>query len=487
MSSLIHIFDDNKFYTRLILLILIELGNFYLLESPLNIMITAIEVVVVMSLMIRKDYPSALIFHVIFCLTGCDATSASSDAQLFSYPEIKLIGPLTLSYILLGMLWLANRKKTIQAPKDSLLWGVRKLMSFFLIYGTGLGVLGLLIFNYRLNDFITAFIYIFVGYLYVDIFSRNYDDNYLHKCKNAAMSLLLTAPIVSFISYFLLNIRVSYSVFDALVFNEEFIMGAILILILFTDVKYKVAYMVSLTLYIVCLVIAGRGGFFLSLLICFLVLIYFTYFVPNSILKYTKYLRIIFPIFIIVGGSAIVSFFLSIEGGQSLAGNKVMELISLLEALFTIGSTGFTLTDISDSPYIRVAEVLNILDNGIRDPLGLIFGHGFGGVYTDSTGLFRNVDVSIGGFPLEIINSGRYGTAHSFLPNTLLFNGLIGTYMLLKKGFMYLKNIKYSPLCFAGYFLFLYSFYFNTSLFLAAAFALYAAEYDIKKYSNVNN
>lgn len=46
MSSLIHIFDDNKFYTRLILLILIELGNFYLLESPLNIMITAIEVVV---------------------------------------------------------------------------------------------------------------------------------------------------------------------------------------------------------------------------------------------------------------------------------------------------------------------------------------------------------------------------------------------------------------------------------------------------------
>lgn len=164
-----------------------------------------------------------------------------------------------------------------------------------------------------------------------------------------------------------------------------------------------------------------------------------------------------------------------------------MELISLLEALFTIGSTGFTLTDISDSPYIRVAEVLNILDNGIRDPLGLIFGHGFGGVYTDSTGLFRNVDVSIGGFPLEIINSGRYGTAHSFLPNTLLFNGLIGTYMLLKKGFMYLKNIKYSPLCFAGYFLFLYSFYFNTSLFLAATFALYAAEYDIKKYSNVNN
>ena len=72
-----------------------------------------------------------------------------------------------------------------------------------------------------------------------------------------------------------------------------------------------------------------------------------------------------------------------------------MEQSPSLEALFTICTTGFTLTDISDSPYIRVAEVLNILDNGIRDPLGLIFGHGFGGVYTDSTGLFRNVDVSI--------------------------------------------------------------------------------------------
>lgn len=70
MSSLIHIFDDNKFYTRLILLILIELGNFYLLESPLNIMITAIEVVVVMSLMIRKDYPSALIFSCDFLFDG---------------------------------------------------------------------------------------------------------------------------------------------------------------------------------------------------------------------------------------------------------------------------------------------------------------------------------------------------------------------------------------------------------------------------------
>lgn len=483
MNNLISLFDDNRFYTRLLIFFLIELGNFYLLSSSLNILITILEVFVVILLIIRNDNSSALIFHIVFCLTGCDATSASSDLQLLSYPEIKLFGPLTLSYIILGIIWVVNIKKAIKAPKNSLIYKFRKFLLVFLIYGTCVGLFGLLFLNYRIGDFTNAFIYSFVGFLYLDVFVRNYDDEFLLKCKNAAISLLLSAPFVTFVSYSILNIRTTYSVFDALVFNEEFIMGAMIFLFLFTDVKHKLVYVSSALIYIACVVMAGRGGFFLSILVCCLVIIYYTYFVPNSSLKYVKYLRIIFPVFVLVGGSAIIGYVMSIEWGGSLAGNKIKELISLVEAIHTFGTSGFSLTSISDSPYIRIAEVLNLLDNGRENPIGLVFGHGFGGVYTDSTGLFQNVDVTLGGFPPEIAASGRYGTAHSFLPNTLLFNGLVGVCMLLKKGFQYLSNIKYTPLCFAGYFLFLYSFYFNTSLFLACAFALYAAEFDIKNKS----
>ena len=43
--------------------------------------------------------------------------------------------------------------------------------------------------------------------------------------------------------------------------------------------------------------------------------------------------------------------------------------------------------------------------------------------------------------------------------------------------FSYFKRIKYTPFVYAAYILFLYSFYFNPSLLLAALFALFVSEY----------
>ena len=178
-------------------------------------------------------------------------------------------------------------------------------------------------------------------------------------------------------------------------------------------------------------------------------------------------------------GVVLITYIGTMDFSLNLGTRKLNELISMFEALGSLSAAGVDISGISESPYIRIAEFLNIIDNGLSNPLGLIFGCGYGGYYTDSTHLFQNVDVSLGGFPMDVVNSGKYGTAHSFLPMTLLYNGIVGLFFICKLGIDYLKKIKYSPLVFAAFTLFLYSFYFNTSLFMAASFSLFAAEFKL--------
>ena len=115
----------------------------------------------------------------------------------------------------------------------------------------------------------------------------------------------------------------------------------------------------------------------------------------------------------------------------------------------------------------------------------MLFGYGFGGYYTDSTHLFQNATL-VGAFPDAYVNSGRYGSAHSFLPTILLHNGVIGFIMLSILYIKYLKYVKYTPLTFAAFNLFWHSFYFNTSIIMAAVFVLFSAEL-IFKYPNIHS
>lgn len=484
-------FSNSRTIVLLVLFTLLETINIVFMESSLNLILTVPQIIIVLYYLYAKnDLYTAFLLHIIFILTGLDATSGSSEMQLMSYAKVKLFGPLTMSYIILGLIWLRTISLPIICKNNSLLLLFRKTLLFLLLSGVIIGIPGLFLFNHRLSDFILPFIYTFVGFLYADVFVRLCGPGFLNKCSNYAYTLLLSAPYATFITFFLLGIRAEYSVLDALIFNELFIMAPILIVFLLFNVRSRLLLLLSLAVYGMCVAAAGRGGMFLNILVASLFAVYYIYFDKGIRHKKSiRVLRIVIPILVIYG--IIHVGVIEIEGGQSLAGNKINELVSLIEAAFMLRSTSFQLTDVAASPYIRIAEVLNVLDNGFKEPLCLIFGHGFGGVYTDSTRLFENVDVSAGGFPMEVVNSGKFGTAHSFLPTTLLYNGLIGLFLIFYLGIKYIRKCKFTPFVYAAYILCFYSFYFNTSLLIASSFALFCAEYwisgyDINKYYENN-
>lgn len=457
------------------LLVMLGLINVVFMESYANLILTLPEALLVLYLLlIRKDIEDSLILHVVFCLTGFDATSGSTELQLMSYPEVKLFGPITLSYVILGLIWvIAVQKPIVKEYKKTMIFRFRRVMIILMLYGILAGILGLYFLGYRFGDFIIPLVYTSTGFVLLDIFVRINSTTFLEKCYYCSLYLLISAPIVAFTCFFILNIRADYSGLDALLYNEAFMLFPALLLVYFYKEPHKPLITCSIVLYFICVMTAGRGGFFFNIAASFFIAVFLVYFAKETRdTNAAKVGRITIPVMVI----ALVTYIGTMDFSLNLGTRKLNELISMFEALGTVTAAGVDITGISDSPYIRIAEFLNILDNGISHPFGLLFGRGYGGYYTDSTHLFENVDVSLGGFPMEVVNSGKYGTAHSFLPVILLYNGLLGLFLICKLGISYLKKIKYSPLVFAAFTLFFYSFYFNPSLFMAASFSLYAAE-----------
>ena len=459
-------------------MLFMSIYNMYFMESTANIVLTIVQVLVVLYFLLSNKLDNAVLWHIVFSLTGFDATAGTTELQLYSYPEIKLVGPITFSYVILGLIWLRSYKiKILDQTRNTLIFKLRNILRFFLIYGTFIGLVGLMIFSYRFSDFILPFIYSFTGFLYLDIFIRLYNHKTLAKFYDYALCLIISSPIATFVSYFGLNIRATYSAFDTLIFTESYILASVLLLILVYEHKHKLLTLISLVAFFLTLFEGGRGGHFVILFFAIFVLLYLIYFEKNiQKNRISSVLRIVIPIFVVIG----FSYFGIMLSRNNIATIKLMEALSLFSVFYTSGDLYSRLSLIPASPYIRIVQVFNILYDGLSNPFGLIFGNGFGGYYTDSTGLFKYTDVTMGGFSFEVASSGRYGYAHSAIPSVLLFNGIIGLLALIKLGIAYIKQIKNTSLAFVVIPFVLLSFYFNTSLYLAYVFTLFAAEYRFK-------
>lgn len=477
---------DNKEYSSWVVIFIVavlfvlELANIILMGSMMNLIVAIPEVMIVLYVLyFKNDVQLAFLLHLSFCLTGFDVTSALSEDIFYSYTKVKLVGPLTVSYIILGLIYLkASQKGIAKNVKQTLSYDYYSLSKVLFLYATIVGLIGLVIFDYRLSDFLPRYLYLLIGIIMLSIFLRLYSPSFLKKCYLCVFCLIIASPIASFVSYYLLNISSHYSTFDAFIYNEVFWLAPVLLLALFYyKGQFKVLSFLSLLLYGMCIMAAGRGGQIITIGIAVVIASYLVYFSKEH-KKGTiaKIFKIALPISII----GAITYFSSLDVTENLATIKFNEMMSLLKAFSLFGGSGMDLSSISDSPYTRIAEVCNIVDNGLHNPLGLIFGKGYGGTFTDSTGMFEGIDLSDGGYPIEVIESGRFGTPHSAVPNILLYHGVIGLVLIIRLTVKYVKKITYTPVVFAAVILFLLSFYFNTNQVIALSFALCAAEYKIQ-------
>lgn len=462
----------------IIVFIMLELMNIIWMDSALNLLITLPQFFIVLYYIIKGNLSLAFLLHVIFTLTGFNETSASYDGVMYSYAKFKVAGPVALSYINLIFLYYRSKSNlNLDEVETSLFWEFRKVMRLLLVIATSLGVVGMVLWGYRVDDYVTPFAYLCIGYLYVTMFVNLYNKSLLKDCYEYAFFLLVSAPFATFISFFILGIKASYSELDALIFNEEFMMAPTLFLCLLDHTKYKSLIICSLILYLFCVAAAGRGGFFLNISVAIICLLYMVFVLKRGG-RFSMFLKFLFPLILVY----IFPYIYSLKDANSLAGVKFNDYLSLVETLFSFDINKIDSDYIQASPYTRIAEIVNIIWCGLHNPFALFFGRGFGGQYTDISGMFNSINLDDGGgaFSIVAVRSGRYGYAHSSIPMILLWNGIWGIYLLFKLGFAFFKRIKFSAMYYPAFILFFYGFYFNPSLFLAVAFCLYGAEYKYK-------
>lgn len=469
-------FDRTSLYV--LLFICLQLVNILFLSSQFLFVFSIVEMFVVFSFLLKHKIEMAVLLHVVFSVVTCDQNTLDEETEMLAYSSIKLVGPLTMSYIILGLIWLSVYKRPIKIPDYSLFVKLRSLFLYLLFCGCLLGGLGLFLFGYSFRDFITPLRYMLVAVLFSDVLCRLYSEEFLKKIYIISICLVISVPISGALGYFVFGASYGYSIFESFIASPIITMAPMLLLIYIKKLSnvLNIWILLSLFCFLLLTVSSGRGSQFVTLFLSIVILIYQVYFTNiyrNS--SKARILRFLLP-FIILGGTSYILIMLD-NVGQSLASNKLQQFISLFSIFGN--NSGAMFDEVGFSPYVRVAEVLNVIDNGIHNPFCLFFGKGYGGYYTDSLGLFNGLDLSNGAFGDEAIKLGRFGTAHSMYPNTLLFHGVLGFYFVVKLGIKYLRNINQSFLVFSAFVLLLYSLYFNVTLLTASIFFLFAAETSI--------
>lgn len=451
----------------------IMLFNSLTLTSSLNLLLSLPQLVIVLFYIATGRLKEATMLHIFFLITSFSATSGLDlSTSISNYSRLKIFGNIGLHHVLaiiIALLSLKNSQRLHLSYFD-------RCFSIFLVLGISailIGLFGLLFSDYNFSYFISRIIYISTLVLYMYILKRNSDIEFLRTAFKMSIALLVVAPIVSYISYYL-GVSVKYSVYNIPISSDIVYFVPILFLGFFYF-KKNVLVFISLTIYLFLLSQGGRGGMFLILIFVFCFLFYQAFFSIDIRARYFQKVKILRTIILFILAALIFGVFsINYEG---LAVHKISHVMSLFNFL---GS--FDINQVGSSPYVRMAEVLNVVND--TNFFTLFFGKGYGGYYTDELSLFTKVDLFSGGFEESVVLSGKYPIAHGSIPSTLLYNGLIGLFFVVYLGFLSLKRMSNSFLAFSGVILFFYSFYFNHLMGTIAVFFIFASDLNLNNEEN---
>lgn len=451
--------------------------NIITMDKTWGVLLTIPQYCFVLHWILKKDYRNALFYHLLFIVLSLDSTSSllttsGDEFAMYSYSKLKFIGPIGFNHLVGIYLWICVRvKHPAIRHKQSLFYQFYRTVTFLAVGGISIGIVGLVFFGYPFTYFIKPFVYIFNAYIYTDILLRLYDIQYTKRFYIHVIYLAIAAPIASAFCFHILGIHSTYSTEEAFIYNDMYALSPCLLIALLQIPNKRHLILLALGCYLLNLYAGGRGSHFVLIIAASLFFLYQLYFNKGS-----KFLRWGLPIFIFIGLLSLSEVFSS---ASHLSTVKFTEVLSLTNLFWGDGSFMVRIQNIPESPLVRISEVLNIFHNGLSNPLGLIFGKGYGGHFTDSLGLFEGLTL-MGGYADDVIASGKFTTAHSVYPNALLYNGIIGLFLLMRIGIKYLKQMKHTFLTFAALLLFLYGFYFNPIMLVCCIFMLYGAEYKLQ-------
>lgn len=437
------------------------------------------QYVLVFFFLIQRKFSIAFLLHAVF-VVACVSKGIVIEEGVspFLYTQMRVYGPITFDLIVLVTLWLSVRGRAIPVSKDSLLLKTRNTFFYLLVLASVIGLIGCLFIKfYDWKFWLSRILFVGEVYLFIDIFLHLYSEWLSKLFALVALCMIAAAPVASFLSYSVFGVFAYYGYDIIPLYNPIFTLTPCLIIAIFQldNNKLRVISLIGLVFYVLHSLILSRGSQFLDVFVALVLLAYLVYF-KKSNSSQLKSLKLLLPVIII----GVVPFAIGAFTSGSDVSMRKFEQFTSLFTLFGSSGGGLTLSmdELGSSPYIRVAELANIISEGLHNILALVFGNGFGGYYTDELGLFTGLDLSGGAFSYDAaLQYGRFYNAHSAIPNVLHYNGLIGLFLMLRLAFFYLRRVDRTFLVFAAFVLFVQNFYFDMFGCLSFIMALFGAEY----------
>lgn len=467
-------YNHSAYYKFYFLFTIIVVVNIMTITSISTILVTLPEYIIVLYLFVKGDIKSSVLLHLVFISLSlsAEATLGMMEGEAFSlynYAGIKLVGPVRASYALNIIYCLALLRSPHLIRREMLFYKLYKTMLYLGCTAMIIGLIGFLINPYySIDGFLTYGIYAFVVVTTMFILMRVADYKFITAAYHLVIIAIMSGIAGSFFCYITGSVVSHYSVYDvAYLADISFIALALIVGIPY--IRPRGLLWLSLLLYGILILTALGGKTVFGLAFCIVVLIYLLFFDKNTIIKIERTNKLLRPMVIMAAIAAtlyVVRHFTS----DSMAAFKLASAASMFSG---------NLEDISESPYIRIASLINILYEGLSNPFVLLFGNGYGGYFEDKLGLFAGLDLTVGAWKENVVATGRFPSGHDTMVTVPLFNGLIGLFLVIKICWLYIKRIPFNYLNSVAFFWIVLMFYFNTNFAFIGLFALVAAEYDV--------
>lgn len=472
-----------KFKIIFIIAVLIVLNGFLNLNI-LSLVVTIPEILVVVCFLVNKKTTEALFWHTIFFITSFSNIFTEdflllnniSSSVSYNYANLGFHG-IRLSLIVTFLIILVQRTRNeiSNLAKTSVFYRLYRFFLFCVVTGFVLGGLGLLVLEYSFSNFLY--------YGYYSLFCVGFALSYLYEYETP-----LKDDIYQYTPYIIAISVIFDFVCSLLGLKESLIvigttgLGAycfILIpLLLFQKKSIPILAILGMQLYMLSVHTSGKQLYSLIFLFIATIILSFSKSVKGGIGKMNR-AKMWVVAALVVAGYPMLQATLS-STAESNEGNLEWKMNSV-ESLtdFFVGEGD--MDDVSASPYIRLAEVSNIVYEDIRNPVYLLFGRGFGGYYRDELCLFNGFDLANGAFSKEEIQTGKFSSGHDTFVTVPMLNGFIGFFMLLSLIIATCKKSPQNYLYLTSLLFLLLWFYYDVLMGVIGVMLLFAAEHKVQK------
>jgi hypothetical protein len=414
------------------------LFNGYSNGSLLNLALTIPQLIFVIFLLFKRNTSIAFLYHLIFFCSSF--TSFNYSGVSYNYAKLELFSGVYASHLLILFIFCKGFISRKVPFCDENFKRLTQIVFYYFCVGSFVGIIGILFYDYSSKMFIHYFSYILIVFLTVKCL-RFWGENIRDKLKNVFVMLLILHPFIS-ITLFIVNNDATNSNGFAL---------------------YCVLLIPALFLFNIFFI--STSGKELIMIIGIIGFVFFQYFNKKGFLgmvfKYTRLLLFV----------AVIPFFLNLLQSNLDSSSFLSSKSYQVQELGLIFSNN--IEELPSSPLVRVASLLNILNDWKVNYFTALFGNGYGGSFKDNLGLLDFALNDESSYNADTYRDGRFYYTHDALITVPFLHGIIGTLLFLYLVKIYVKNGNSNYLSLAVIPFLLFVFYFNILFAVTGSVFLY--------------